>query len=249
MACGLDGDRTEAHKELNSYSVDELKKNTTIMTKFYVQPDAPLDTDLIFREMQEIVKSFPGYRYEQMNFTVTSPYYSAESGYDINVEGKGYIDGREDMYSLFFKLFNGKLTFNSSNVTRFAVPKTLQQRIENTANQYMLYQKFKRTNPQADFSIGQWFMPQDEFTYYPEIQRPANNFIYFSTGTICKGNVFSCMYDRFSAFYDLESGDIKRSQCPQELCKSSCSTEYPPESADYGLTCSNNLICCIQVPQ
>jgi len=47
----------------------------------------------------------------------------------------------------------------------------------------------------------------------------------------------------------LEKGDIKRNQCPQELCKSSCSAEFPPEAADYGLSCSSNLICCIQVPQ
>ncbi|OGG15853.1 hypothetical protein A3D78_03010 [Candidatus Gottesmanbacteria bacterium RIFCSPHIGHO2_02_FULL_39_14] len=235
--------------EPSSYSIDELKQNTRIMTKFYVQPKTPLDTNAIFSDLQKIVKSFPGYRYEQMNFIITSPSYSVDSGYDINIEGNGLINNREDQYSLSFKLFDGKLTQIASNVSRFAIPQNIQQRVENAAKQHMQYQKFKRANPLAEFSIGQWFMPQDEFTSYLEQERPANNFISFSIGTPCKGLGFGCKYDRFSAFYDLEKGDIKRNQCPQELCKSSCSAEFPPEAADYGLSCSSNLICCIQVPQ
>ncbi|MBM4402460.1 MAG: hypothetical protein FJ044_04410 [Candidatus Cloacimonetes bacterium] len=232
-------------KDYVIYTAEELRRNTTIYFKFKSVDMERLD--LVFSDMQKVIKSFPGYKYDRMSFTLTAPSYSMDGGYEVNVEGDGHIEKGRDHYSFSYILKENNLTRVGFTTARQAIPNSVKTLTINSIKLDEDFQEFSTKNPDIQPSFS-WYENSEtpnigEFITIPKI----NSFVVTTFRRPCEGNIgWSCENDQYTILYDIFADRLIKAGCYANNCNFSCGEGLV---RDYGLVCSVGRICCISLPQ
>lgn len=232
-----------AKKDYVIYTIEELKRNTAI----YLKSGNIEGMGLLFSDMQKIIKSFPGYKYDRMSFTLTAPFYSVDNGYEINIEGDGYIEEGIDHYSLSYTLKVSGLSRVGVVTARQAVPNRIKTLIVNQTKDDKDFQEFSANNPGATPSFN-WYIDSEILNFGEYITVPK-------VGTLvigifrkpCKENIgWNCESDQYTILYDIFTDKLIKAGCYTDNCNFSCGEGL---IRDYGLVCGIGRICCTSLPK